>query len=150
MRKKLSLFTFSTQVCTVFCHFIWTAFKIENTEHLDYPKLDSNAVNSSETISQLGQKSSASLATQGQPQSSSSETNAAHGAPSFQRATPEELDRTSPRITHERNPSSNDLPSQPSGVNDKPIDIAEEDDDSEGSTGHHAKLVNPVGAWASR
>ncbi len=31
---------------------------------------------------------------------------------------------------------------QPPGVNDKPRDIAE-DDDSEGSTGHHAKLVAP-------
>ncbi len=133
---KLSLFTSSTQVCTFFCHFIGTAFKVENTERLDYPKPDSNAVNSSETISQLGQKSSASPTTQGQPQestSSSSDAHAAHGAPSFQRATPEELDDTSPRITHERNPSSNDLPSQPSGVNDKPRDIA----------GHHAKLVAP-------
>ena len=133
---KLSLFTSSTQVCTFFCHFIGTAFKVENTERLDYPKPDSNAVNSSETISQLGQKSSASPTTQGQPQestSSSLDAHAAHGAPSFQRATPEELDDTSPRITHERNPSSNGLPSQPSGVNDKPRDIA----------GHHAKLAAP-------
>ncbi len=35
------------------------------------------------------------------------------------------------------------VPLQPPGVNDKPRDIAEEDDDSEGSTGHHAKLVAP-------
>ncbi len=78
------------------------------------------------------------LLTQGQSQeriSSLSDVHAAHGAPSFQRATREELDRsTSPRITHEQNPSSNDLPSQPSGVNDKPRDIAE-DDDSKSSTG---------------
>src|SRR6266403_3606434 len=143
---KISLFTFSTQVRTFFCHFIWTAFNIENTERLDYLKPDSSAVNSSETISQLGQKSSASPPAQGQPQvptSSSSDAHAVHGSPSFQRATPEELDHpASPQITHERNPSSKDLP-QPPGVNDKPRDIAEEDDDSEGSTGYHAKLVAP-------
>src|SRR6266403_865990 len=103
---KISLFTFSTQVRTFFCHFIWTAFNIENTERLDYLKPDSSAVNSSETISQLGQKSSASPPAQGQPQvptSSSSDAHVVHGSPSFQRATPEELDLpASSQITHER------------------------------------------------
>ncbi len=79
--------------------------------------------------------------TQGQSQertSSSSDAHAGHGAPSFQIASPEELDSpASLRITHKRNPSLND------GVNDKPRHIAEGDDDSEGSTGHYAKRVAP-------
>ncbi len=136
------------------CHFIWITSNIENAEQLDYSKPNSNDVNPSEKIAQLARKSSAGPLAQGQPQErtpSMSDAYATHGAPSFQKATPEELGYpASPQITHEQNPSSNDLPSQPSGVNDKPIDITEEDDDSEGSTGHHAKLVNPVGAWASR
>src|SRR6266436_6822322 len=103
---KISLFTFSTQVRSFFCYFFLTAFKIENTERLDYLKPDSSAVNSSETISQLGQKSSASPPAQGQPQvptSSSSDAHVVHGSPSFQRATPEELDLpAAPQITHER------------------------------------------------
>ncbi len=66
------------------------------------------------------------------------------GASPFQHATPEELDRpTSQWITRERNPSSNDLPSQPPGVDDKPRHVAERGDDSEGSTKHHEKLVVP-------
>src|SRR6266478_4078833 len=123
------------------------ASKVENAEQLDYSKPDSNDVNPSEKTTQLARKSSAGRLTQGQPQertSSSLDAHAVHGAPSFQRATPEGLDHpASPQINHKRSPSSNDLPSQPPGVNDKPRDIAEEEDDSEGSTGHHAKLVAP-------
>ncbi len=99
------------------------ASKIENAEQLDYSKADSNDVDHSENATQLARKSSAGALTQGQPQErtmSSSDAHAAHGAPSFQRATPEELDHpASPRITHERN------------------------HDSEGSRGHYAKLVAP-------
>ncbi len=90
------------------------ASKIENAEQLDYSKADSNDVDHSENATQLARKSSAGALTQGQPQertSSSSDAHAAHGSPSFQRATPEELGLpASPRITHERNASSNDLP----------------------------------------
>ncbi len=54
------------------------------------------------------------------------------------------MDRpASPQITHERNPSSKDLPSLPSGLNDKPRDIAEEVEDGEGLTEHHAKPAAP-------
>ncbi len=123
------------------------ASKIEIAELLDHSIPDSNDVNPSEKTTQLVWKSSAGPLTQGQPQeptSSSLDAHAARGSPSFQRATLEELDhRASPRITYERNPSSNDLPSQPPGVNDRPRDIAGEDDDSECSTGHHAKVVAP-------
>jgi len=122
--------------------------KIENAAHLDYSKRDSNDVNPSEKTTQLARKSSTGFLTQGQPHkrtSSSSDAHAVHSGSSFQRATPEEeLDhRASLRITRERKASSNDLPSQPPGVNNKPRDIAKEDDDSECSTGHHAKLVPP-------
>ncbi len=129
-----------------FCHFFWTAFNIGNTERLNYSNPDSNDVSPSEKTTQLARKSSEGPLTQRRPQeptSSSSNADAAHGTPSFQRATPGELDHpASPPITHERNPSSNDLPSQPPGVNDKPGHIAEEDN-SEGSTGHHVKLAAP-------
>ncbi len=54
------------------------------------------------------------------------------GASPFQHATPEELDRpTSPRITREQNPSPNDLPSQPPGVDDTLGRVTEEGDNSE-------------------
>ncbi len=81
------------------------ASKVENAEQLDYSKPDSNDVNPSERTTQLARKSSAGPLTQGQPQvrtSSSSDAHAAHRSPSFQRATPEELDPASPQITHER------------------------------------------------
>ncbi len=121
--------------------------KIEIAEQLDYSKLGSKDVNPGDKTPQLARRSFASPLTQGQPQertSMSSDAHAAHGAPSFQRATPEGLDYpASPRITHEQNPSSHDLPSQPPGVNDTPRDIAEEEHDSEGSTGHHTRLVAP-------
>ncbi len=69
-----------------------------------------------------------------------SDAHAVGGAPSFQRVTPQELDHfISPQI----NLSPNDLPSQPPGVNDNPREIPEDNDDSEGLMGHHAKLVVP-------
>ena len=49
----------------------------------------------------------------------------------------------SPQITHERSPSLNGLPSQPVGVDDKPRWVPQEDDDSESSTEHLSKLVEP-------
>ncbi len=63
-------------------------------------------MNPSEKTTQLAWKSSAGALTQRQPQeptSSSSGAHAAHGVPSFQRATPGELDHpASSRIIHER------------------------------------------------
>ena len=90
------------------------------------------------------QNSSASPPTQGQSQqpTSSLDAHAAHGASPFQTNIPEILaHRASPQINPEQNPSLNDLPSQPPGVDDKPRCVTEEGDNSEGSTEHHAKLV---------
>jgi len=47
---------------------IWTAFKIENTEDIDFPDPEPNAVNFNETTTQLAWKSSTGLLTQEQPQ----------------------------------------------------------------------------------
>jgi DNA repair exonuclease SbcCD ATPase subunit len=51
--------------------------------------------------------------------------------------------RASLRITRDRTPDPNDLPSLPPGINDKPRRVLGEEDNSEGSTEHHAKLVAP-------
>jgi hypothetical protein len=134
-----------TSMCFLFCHFIWTAHKFENTERLDYPEPDSDAVDPSEKTTQLMQKSSASPPTRVQPHqplSSSSGAHASHSASFFQKATPKELDHpTSQHITREQNPSLNGLPSRPTGASGRPRRVPEEDDDGEGSTEHHAKLV---------
>jgi hypothetical protein len=141
-RMKLSLFTFLTQVCTFFCHFIWTSPEIENTE-----LLDSDVVNSSEKTTQLVRKSSASPPTRGEPHRLSSSlpyAHAAHGVSPFQKTTPEELDRpTSLQITRERNPSLNGLPWRPMGASNGPRRVPEEGDDGEGSTEHSANPVAP-------
>jgi chromosome segregation ATPase len=87
--------------------------------------------------------------TQGQPQqpafsSSDSDVHAEHCTSPFQKATPGELDHAaSLRITRDRTPDPNDLPSLLSGINDKPRRVLGEDDDSEGSAEHDAKLVAP-------
>jgi hypothetical protein len=129
------------------CHFIWTAHKFENTERLDYPESDSDAVDPSEKATQLMQKSSASPPTRGQPHrplSSSSGAHAAHSASPFQKATPEELDHpTSQQITREQNPSPNGLPSRRTGASGRPRRVPEKDRDDEGSTEHYTKLVAP-------
>jgi hypothetical protein len=142
---KLSLFTFLTQVCTFFCHFIWTAPKFENTELLDFPESDFDVVNPSEKTAELVQKSPASPPTSGQPHrppSSSPYAHAAHCAFPFQKPTPEELDRpTSQQITREPNPSLNGLPSRPMGANGRPRRVPMEGDDGEGATEHNS---NPV------
>jgi hypothetical protein len=97
------------------------------------------------------QKSSANPPTRGQPHqplSSSSGAHASISASAFQKATPEELDHTtSQQITREQNPSLNGLssrpPSRPTGTRGRPRRDPVEDDDGEGSTEHHAKLVAP-------
>jgi hypothetical protein len=73
-----------------------------------------------------------------------SDAHATHGASPFKKATPEELDHpTSQQITRGRNTSLNGLSSQPTGADDEPRRVPQEDDDSEGSTSteHHPKLV---------
>ena len=92
------------------------------------------------------QKSSTRPPTRGQLHqlSSLSVTHAAlpaHDA-SFQKATPEKLDHpTSQQFTRERNTGTNDLPPQPTGVDDEPKRVSRENYDSEDSTEHLAKLV---------
>jgi hypothetical protein len=54
------------------------------------------------------------------------------------------MDRSaSPQITRERNPSLNGRESQPTGVDDKPRCVPQQDDDSGSSTEHPAKLLAP-------
>jgi hypothetical protein len=89
--------------------------------------------------------SSASPPTRGQPHqpsSSSSDAHAAHGPSPFQKPTSEELDHpTSRQIIREQNQSLNGLLSRPAGASGRPSRVPDEDDDGEGPTGHHGKLV---------
>ena len=88
--------------------------------------------------------------TQGQPQqpafsSSDSDVHAENGTSPFQKATPGELDHpASLRITRDHTPDPNGLPSLLPGMNDIPGHVLE--DDGDGSTEHHAKLVAPDGS----
>jgi hypothetical protein len=92
-------------------------------------------------------KSSASHPTRGQPHqpsSPSSDAHAAHDASPSRNAAPGELDQpTSQQITGQQNPSLDGLPSRPTGVSGRSRRVLEEDDDGEGSTGHHTKPVAP-------
>ena len=73
-----------------------------------------------------------------------SDTGATHGSFPFQIALSEDMGSpASPQVTHEQNSSLNCLPSRPTGASGRPRGIPEEDDDGEGSTEHHAKLVAP-------
>jgi hypothetical protein len=119
-RMRFPLFTFLTQVCTFFCHFIRTASKIENAENIKYPETDpSNAVSPNKQSSPIARMSSTSPATQEQPQHSASSPLETNGAPPLRKATPAVLgDPTSPQITHEG-------------------------DVSESSIGYHAKFAAP-------
>ncbi|KAF8492375.1 hypothetical protein F5888DRAFT_1806813 [Russula emetica] len=118
-----------------------------DTKLLIYPKPDSNTVKHSEKTIQPAQKLSPGHPTQDQPQHeilSSSDAGGAHGAFPSQIATSEDMGRpASPQITLERNPSLNGLPSRPTGASGRPSRVPEEDDDGEGSTEHHGKLVVP-------
>ena len=56
---------FDTSMYVSFCHFIWTAFQIENTEYIKFPEPEGNAVNSNETTRlELERQLSVSLAAQ--------------------------------------------------------------------------------------
>jgi hypothetical protein len=141
MWMKPNLFTSLTRVCTTSFLSFHLAFKFE-TELLIYPKPDSNTVKQRKTTTQFAQKLSV-----GQPQHgelSSSDAGAAHGSFPFQMATSEDMGRPAlPQVTREQNPSltRNGLPSLPTGARGRPRRVSEEDDDSESSTEHHAKLV---------
>ena len=150
MQRILSLFTFLIQVCTtIFCHFIWTDFRIQNTEQITYPDPDPNAADPREKAAQFARELSAGPSTQGQPQQptfslSDSNVQAEHVTSPFRKATHGELDHSaSVQIAHERNRGSNDPPSLLPGMSDKPRRVPEKADDSRGSTVHHAKFVAP-------
>ena len=118
-RMRFPLFTFSTQVCTFFCHCIWTVSKIENAGHIKYPETDPYAVSPNKKTTQFARKSYAVPPTQEQPQHSTSSSSEAHGASHLRKATPAVLGRPAfLQITHEG-------------------------DVSEGSIGYHAKSAAP-------
>jgi hypothetical protein len=131
-RMRFPLFTFLTQVCTSFCHFIWTAFQVENTEHIKYPDPDPNAVNPNEGTTQLARKSSTGPTTQEQPRQPKSSSSEAHGASHLPNATPAVSGRpASLQISHERNPGPNGQPSELTGVNSKARHVPEDDSRTE-------------------
>ena len=135
--RKLQSFTFSTQVRSCHCDFIWTAPKFGNAEHIKYPKADPSAVKPGEKTTQLMRKSSTGPQTQEQPpRPSSAGGHVAHTTPPFQQAAgPEELRRAvSPPNTRAQRPGPNGLPSQPASVNGKPRRVIGADDDVESST----------------
>ena len=110
------------------------------TEHIENPKLDSNAVNLSENTTQFALESSAGPSTQRYPQypassaSSSSDAYTALSTPRFQNSSLEELGHPAfPQITREQNSSPNGLPSQPTSENGKARRVSEKDDSGEGS-----------------
>ena len=86
-------------------------------------------------------KSSAGHPTRGQPHQPPPLSSHAHGASPSQKAITEELDH--PTSQSEQNPILNGLSSRPTGASDRPRRDPKEDDDGEGSTGDHAKLVAP-------
>ena len=126
---------------------MWTAPKLENTKHLDYPEPDPDVVNPREKTTPLVQKSSASPSTRGQshrPTNSSSDAHATHGAYPFQKATLEELGHpTSQQISCEQNPILNSVQSRPTSASGRPRHVPEEDDGGEGSTEPHAIAPGP-------
>jgi hypothetical protein len=131
--RKLQLFTFSTQVRSYHCDFIWTAPKFGNAEHIKYPKADPSAAKPGEKTTQLVRKSSAGPPTQEQPpRPSSAGGHVAHTTPFQQAADPEELRRAvSPQNTRTQRPSPNGLPAS---VNGKPRRVIGGDSDVESST----------------
>ena len=137
-RRKMHSSTFSTQVCALFFFgFIWTASESGNTEHIKYPKSDSNTVKLG--TAPLARKSSTGVPTQQeQPQRppSSTGTNAARAASPLQQApNPEELRRAvSPQNARSQRSTPNELISQPASVNGKPRRVPGGNDDAEGST----------------
>jgi hypothetical protein len=125
----------------LFCQFIWTAFKVEITEDIEYPEQRHNAVNSSEKTTQLAWKSSTGPATQVEPQDPKSSSSEAHGTSRLQSATPAVSGCPAYlQITHKRNPGLNGQPSEHTGVNSKPRRVPE-GDVSERSTEYHAKFT---------
>jgi hypothetical protein len=94
-QMRFLLFTFSTQVCTVFFRrFIWTASKIENTEDIKYPEPEHTAVNPYEKTAQLSQRSPTGPWTQGQPLHPISSSLEAQSASHLHNATPTSSDAT--------------------------------------------------------
>ena len=86
------------------CHYIWTAFSVENTERIMYPDPEPNAVNPNEKTAQLAGKSSTGPPTPEQPQNPTSSSSETHRASQLQNAATVLSGRpASPQITHEQN-----------------------------------------------
>ena len=138
-----------------FGHFIRTdsSLRTQNTERITYSDPHFNAVNSSEKIREVVRESSAGPSIQGQTQQptfslSDSDVHPEHGNSSLEEATPGELDHPdSLQTARERNRGSNDLPSLLPGMNDKPRRVPEDNNDNEGSTKHHRKLVKSYASF---
>ena len=139
------LFTFLTQVCSFLVNSSGRLPRL-GTEHIKYPESDSNAVNPNEKTAQLARKSFAGPPTQEQPQRPAPSSSDAHSSFPLQDATPAASSgrpaSESPQITDTRNPSPDNLPLEPKGVNSMPRRVPE-DDVNEGSTEYHAKFVAP-------
>ena len=126
----------------MFCHFIWTAFNVENTEDIRYPEPERNAVNPNVKTTRLARKSSVPP-TQDQPQHPKSSSLEAHDASGLQNATLAVSGRhASLQIIHKRNPGPSDQPLENTGANSKPS-RAPEGDVSERPTEYRAKFVAP-------
>ena len=137
-QMNLRKFTFSTQVCASFGHFLWAASKFENAEHIKYPKPDLNSVKPGDKGQPMRRPSTGPSTDQSQQPTASSGSNAARTVSPYQPAPdPEELRRAvSPQNMRAQRPSPSALPSQPApaGMNGKPRRGPGGDDDGEGST----------------
>ena len=123
----------------MFCHFIWTALKIGNTEDIKLPDPEPNSNNSNKEIAQLARKSSASPSTLEQPQHPTSSSLETQGAPRLQNATRAVSGRSaSMQITSERNPGLGARSMELTGVKSIRVPAGSV---SEGSTEYHAKFA---------
>ena len=128
----------------MFCHFIWTALQVENTEDIKYSELEGNAVYTNEKTTQLAWKPSTGLPTRDRKSSwtSSLET---HYAPRLQNSPPAVSGgQGSLQITHERTPGPYGRPFEFAftGVNSKPKRVSE-DYVNEYSTEYRANFAAP-------
>jgi hypothetical protein len=99
-----------TGMHVLFCHFIWTASNIENTEHIEYPETDPHAISPNEKATQFARKLSSGSPTQEQPQHSISPSSEVHGAFPLRKTTSAVLGRhPSPQITLEGNLSEGSI-----------------------------------------
>ena len=136
---------FDTSMYFLFCRFIRTASKIENTEDIKYPETEPNAVNPIERTTQLSWKSSTGPRTQEQPLHPTSSLSEAFSASRLQNATSAVSGRPAfmpMPITYERHRGPNGRPWELTGVNSMPRRVPE-NDVSEGSAEYYGRLTAP-------